>query len=67
VLLQRFREAAQVMPAADAQVYLDTLSVAGQSVEAVIPVHAYDEAQARLRELAIRLDPVRDLQIVSYR
>ena len=63
-LEEHFAKIAETLAGAGARVDLGTISVSGQTVEAVLPVDDYDDMKRRLEDEGIRVDPVIDRQIV---
>lgn len=62
VLKDCFVELSQKVP--DLEIDLTTLSVSGQTVEALVPVEQFDQVERKLEEKDIRVDLVVDRKVV---
>lgn len=64
LLADAFDRIASWLEPRGAEVDLDTLSVSGQTVEALLPVDDYDELAGELERAQIRIDELFDRQVV---
>ena len=63
-LRAEFEKVARAIEPQGAEVDLDSISVSGQTVEALLPIDHYEELESRLNRQNIRVDPLIDRQIV---
>lgn len=66
VLRQALEDVVARMTQAAPEVTVDwgTMSVSGQTVDALLPVHTYDALRADLEQDGVRVDPLIDRQVV---
>lgn len=64
LLRQRFERIERELAPQGATVDLGSISVSGQTVEAVLPVDAIDGIETALRVQHVRVDPLLDRQVV---
>jgi hypothetical protein len=63
-LRAEFEHIKQSLEPQGAEVDLDSLSVTGQTVEALLPIDCYEELTNQLNQKGIRVDPLFDRRIV---
>ena len=63
-LRAEFEHIKQSLEPQGAEVDLDSLSVTGQTVEALLPIDRYEELTNQLNQEGIRVDPLFDRRIV---
>ncbi len=64
LLQETFENIAKVILSEGAEIDLNSLSVSGQTVEAVLPVDKYDNITDKLKAQDIRVDLLTDEQVV---
>jgi hypothetical protein len=64
LLSDAFEPIARWLESNDAHVDLDSLSVSGQTVEALLPIDDYDELTSKLQHHDVRVDQLVDRQVV---
>ncbi len=62
---RRLSQIAKRLAATGCRVEIESLSVSGQTVEAVIPIDQYDEIEDQMKDEQIRLDVLMDRSIVN--
>lgn len=63
LLKQAFEDIAKDIVSDGAEVDLDSISVSGQTVEAILPVTQYDDITDKLNQQNVRVDLVEERQI----
>jgi len=58
LLLQKFEGTANDILPDGAEVYLNSISISAQTVEAILPIDNYDYITDRLKQQSIRVDPL---------
>jgi hypothetical protein len=58
LLLQKFESTANDILPDGAEVDLNSISVSAQTVEAILPIHNYDDITDKLKQQSIRVDPL---------
>lgn len=64
LLKQAFKDIAKEIVSEGAEVDLDSISVSGQTVEAILPVDNYDNIAGKLNQQNIRVDLVQVKQVL---
>lgn len=64
MLRQKFENVANDIRAYGAEVDLDSVSISGQTVEAILPIDKYDEISDKLKKEDIRVDLLTSEQIL---
>lgn len=64
VLRRRFEQIEQQLASVGAKLDLGSISVSGQTVDAVLPADSIDKIELSLRAQHVRVDPLIDRQIV---
>lgn len=64
-LREQFAKAAPAVERLGGEVNLNSLSITGQTVEAILPVDQYDQIETSLRSQEIRVDLLINRQVIS--
>ena len=66
-LKTEFRRILQSVPVLMGTADVETISLWGETVEAVVPVEVYDDVLDQLDRQGVRVDPVVDVQVIPRR
>jgi hypothetical protein len=64
LLKQKFECTANDILSDGAEVDLTSISVSGQTVEAVLPIHNFDDITDKLKQQSIRVDPLTRQRVI---